>query len=335
MQAYIIRRGALSLLVLMGVSVVTFIISHIIPGDPAAVIAGFDATPETIQAIREKYGLDRPLPEQYILYVRGLLSGDLGTSMSSLRPVASDLRQYLPATIELTLGAAMISLVVGLPLGMVSALRSNQPVDHVARVLSIFMAGAPVFWAGLILQLVFFKWLHLLPATGRLDVGVAPPPRVTGLYTIDSLLIGDLGLFIDAVRHLILPSWVLSWSTLALLSRTLRSTMLEVTRKDYVRTAVSKGLTPRQVTLRHVLPNSLIPVVTLFGTSLCNLLAGAVVTETIFSFHGIGYYVYRAIVYLDVPSILGITTAICVLFVLMSLVVDLMYPVLDPRIRYG
>lgn len=268
MFRYMARRLLFGILVLVGASTITFAISHLIPGDPVTLAAGFDAAPETIAAIRKEYGFDRSVPEQYFVYVRSLLRGDLGYSIATRRRVADDLRVYLPATIGLTLSGATIAVTGAAFLGTLSALHSNQLIDHVGRVVSVLGAATPQFWGGLILQLVFYKVLGVLPATGRLEVGVSPPPTVTGLYTIDSLLVGDLGLFVDAVRHLILPSFVLSWQMLAILSRTLRSCLLEVLNRDYIRVAHAKGLSQRTVTWRHAMPNALIPVVTVFGTFL-------------------------------------------------------------------
>jgi len=334
MVRYIVRRSLLGILVLFGVSLLTFFISHVIPGDPAAAAAGLGAPPEQIEMIRKQYGLDRPLPEQYVHYLAGIVRGDLGESIVTKRPVASDLRKYMPATIELTLGGAIFALIFAIPLGIVAGLNHKSLIDHVTRVLSTVAAATPLFWAGFLLQLLFYKGLGLLPATGRLDVGISPPPTVTGFYTIDSLLAKDLDLFRDTLHHLILPSFCLSWQMLAIMSRTLRSTLLEVLNQDFIRVARAKGLRERVVTYRHAIPHTLIPLVTVFGTYVGLLLSGAIVTETIFSWPGVGSYAVRAIVSLDFAAIMGVVTVVSVLFVGLNLIVDFLYPILDPRIRY-
>lgn len=334
MARYIVRRFLLGIFVLLGVSILTFLISHVIPGDPAAAAAGIGAPPEQIEMIRRQYGLDRSLPEQYLRYLTGLFRGDLGQSIVTKQPVVSDLKKYLPATIELTAGGASFALLFAIPLGLVAGLHPRSFIDHVSRVLSTLAAATPLFWAGFLLQLLFYKALTLLPATGRLDVGLTPPPAVTGFYTIDSLVAGDYELFKDAAHHLILPSFCLSWQMLAIMSRTLRSTLLEVLGQDFIRVARAKGLRERAVTWRHALPHTLIPLVTVFGTYIGLLLSGAIVTETIFSWPGVGYYVVRAIMALDFAAIMGVVTVVSLMFVFLNLLVDFLYPVLDPRIRY-
>lgn len=334
MLRYIVRRLWFGIFVLIGVSVLTFIISHVIPGDPAAAAAGFGAPPEQIEMIRKQYGLDRSLPEQYFRYISGLFRGDLGRAIVTKQPVVSDLKKYLPATMELTFGGATIALLLALPLGIAAGLHHQSFIDHVTRVLSTLAAATPLFWAGFLLQLLFYKSLGLLPAIGRLDIGALPPPTVTGFYTIDSLVAGDYRLFWNALYHLILPSFCLSWQMLAIMSRTLRSTLLEVLNKDFIRVARAKGLRERTITWRHAIPHTLIPLVTIFVMYIGRLLSGAIVTETIFSWPGVGSYAVRAIMGLDFPAIMGVATVVSVLFVFLNLLVDLLYPILDPRIQY-
>lgn len=332
---YIARRLGLMVFVLFGVLVITFIVSHVVPADPVAAVLGSQAPPELIEKVRHEWGLDRPLLEQFINYVWNMLHGNLGKSIRTDRPVSDDLLQYFPATIELSTAAIILAMVVGIPLGIISAIRRNKLSDHLARVFSIFGISMPVFWLGLLLLVVFYYKLGLLPSPGQLDMLLPPPPVVTGLITIDALLAGDWIVFSNYLSHLALPAFVLGFASLASIARITRSSMLEVLRQDYIRTAKSKGLRKHVVIMRHALRNALIPTTTIIGLRYGSLLEGAVLTETIFAWPGVGRYTVGAILYLDFPAIMGSVLAIAVIYSLANLVIDLIYGFLDPRIRVG
>jgi peptide/nickel transport system permease protein len=336
MGAYLIRRLLLSLLVLLLVTLVTFILAHSIPGDPiAAVVNERVAKPEIIEQYRKKYGLDKPLPVQYLLYLRNLARGDLGLSLTTQRPVAQDLRTFLPATVELGLAAMLFAIATGLPLGVIGALRHNRAPDYVARAVSLFGASVPVFYLALIsLYFISYKF-QLLPFSGRLDPGVAPPRHITGMYTVDALLDARFDLFVQALKYLIQPAIVLGAFTMGIVTRMVRSSLLDVMGQDYIRTARAKGLAERRVVGLHALRNALIPTVTVIGLTVGGLLAGAVLTETTFSWPGLGRYAVEAAGRLDYPVILSVTLISAVIYITVNLLVDVLYTVLDPRIRWG
>ena len=335
--AYIARRLMLSVIVLIIVSVGTFGMAHAVPGSPVDVLLGERqaGNPEMRAAIEKKWGFDKPVPVQYVLYVRNLFRGDLGISVSSRRPVADDLRQYVPGTIELTFAAMFYSIIVGVPLGLIAAIRFNRWPDHLSRFVALLGTSIPVFWLGLLFLYVFFYRLHWLPGPGQLDVGMKRPPRVTGMITVDSLLAGDWAAYRSAVRHMILPAIVLGSYSMGIVARMLRSSLLASMGDDYVRTARAKGLSEKHVVINHALRNAMIPTVTVLGLTFASLLAGAVLTETIFSWPGIGKYSVQAALKLDYPALFGVTLVVALAYVLVNLVVDLIYGFLDPRIRVG
>ncbi|MGC9529054.1 MAG: ABC transporter permease [Candidatus Bipolaricaulaceae bacterium] len=332
LYAYVGRRLLLLVPTLLGVLTVTFFISHIVPGDAAQMIAGPRATAEIIARIRQEYGLDRPLHVQYGLYLSQVLRGDLGRSILTRRPVARDILDYFPATFELTTAALLIAVVVGIPLGMVSAVYRNRTVDHVSRAFSVVGVSMPIFWLGLLLMLVFYMKLGVLPGAGR--VSGDPPDRVTGLYVLDSLLTGNWRAFADAALHLVMPACTLAFAVLARITRMTRSSMLEAFAQDYVRTARAKGLGERWVAVRHALRNALIPTLTVIGLSYGELLGGAVATELIFAWPGMTHYVVGSMTSLDFPAVMGVTLVISLVYILVNLVVDVSYALVDPRIRY-
>lgn len=334
---YVGRRLLLTVPLLVGVTLLSFVISHLVPADPLGIVLSERAMahPEIVQAYRARWGLDRSLPEQYWLYLRGLLGGDLGMSIASQRPVADDLAQFLPATLELALGAMLVTIALGPPLGILAALRRNRWADHVIRVVSLLGISVPVFWLGLLALNLFYFRLNWLPGPGRLSPVLTPPPAVTGLLTVDSLLHGDWPAFWSSLQHLILPSLVLGSYTLGTISRMTRASLLEVLSQDYIRTARAKGLGEETVILVHALKNALIPTVTVTGLAFGNLMAGAVMTETIFAWPGLGRYAVTAASTLDFPAIMGVTLVIAMVYVGVNLVVDLLYGLLDPRIRVG
>ena len=333
MLPFLIRRLALLLLVLLGLSGLTFALSHLVPTDPARAALGFDAAPDMVQQYRREMGLDRPLPVQYALYLRNLLRGDLGVSIMTRRSVVEDLGKFLPPTVELTLVSLLLSVTVGGALGVLAAVRRGGPVDVLATAGPVAQLSVPVFVMGLLLLLVFYRWLGWLPYGGRLGSSMVPPPTITGLYTVDSLLRFDVLTFRDAVAHLILPAVALSNLTLAEMTRITRSAVLDVLGQDYVRTARSKGLAERAVIWRHVMKNAAIPVVTVMGLRVGFLMGGAVITETIFAWPGIGRYAWEGARNVDLNVVMGVTLVLALAYTLINLLVDVLYSVLDPRVR--
>jgi peptide/nickel transport system permease protein len=314
-------------------TLVVFLISNLVPADPIlAQLGDLQAADERlVAAYRARWGLDRPLWEQYWIFLTGLLQGDFGVSISTQRPVLDDIAQYAPATIELSTIAFVLSVVVGVPLGVLAAVKRDSWIDHVARMLSLIGVSAPTFWLAFIFLALFYGGLQIAPGPGRLDVIYLPPPTVTGLYLIDSALAGQWDVFRNAAAHLVLPGIVLAATTLGLITRTTRAAMLEALHQDYVRVARAKGLKERTIVVRHALRNALIPVVTLGGLAYAVLLSGTVLTETIFSWPGLGRYTFRSAVTLDFPAIMGITFIVAVVYLVINLIVDLSYALLDPR----
>ncbi len=329
------RRLISVIFVLIGLSIITFTLSHIVPADPARLIAGPRASKATVDMIRHEYGLDRPLYDQYLSYVKGVVTLDFGTSLSTLRPVGGDLGRYLPATIELALTAIVVAIIVGIPLGILSAVRPNSLIDYVGRVISVASLAIPVFWLALMLQFAFFARLGWLPDGQRLPVGVDPPRAITHLYMIDSLLTGNFSLFVIVVKHLALPAFVLSFGTLPVITRMVRAGMLEVMGLDYIRTARAKGLRDRTTVLKHALKNALLPVITVIGMQIGVLFSGDILVEIIFSWPGIGRYAISGITNFDYNVIMAVTLIIGFVYVIMNTAVDILYLFLDPRISYA
>jgi peptide/nickel transport system permease protein len=335
MGRFILRRLLLMVIVLLGMSVITFSLTHLVPGNPARLLAGQHASEEAVRTVAALYGLDRPLPTQFWIYMNGLLQGDFGMSLTDRRPVADDLLQFLPASIELTSAAILLVVLIGLPVGVMAGVRRGKPSDHLLRFLSVAGVSMPIFWFGIILQIVFYKRLQLLPIGGRLGILDIEPPQVTGFYLVDTLLEGDLATFGSALVHLILPAATLAAGSLAVITRMMRASVIEVLEADHVRTARAKGLSPALVLRRHVFRNALIPTTTVLGLQIGALLAGNVLTEVVFNWPGIGLYAVNAIKNLDYPAIMGVTLVISVIYVFVNLLVDIAYVVLDPRISLG
>jgi peptide/nickel transport system permease protein len=334
---FIARRLLLMVVAAVGVTLISFVISHAVPADPIVSNLGQQASqrPEIVAAFKARWGLDQPLYVQYLRFVAGLVHGDLGESINTRRPITTDLASFLPATMELSTMAIFFALLIGLPLGVLSALYRDRPIDHVARFVSLIGVSTPIFWLATISLVIFYATLHLTVGPGRLGPQVTPPPHVTGLYLVDSLLAGDLVTFKSAFDHLVLPGLVLSSSIMGLVTRVTRSSMLEVLSHDYLRTARAKGLAETTVVLRHALRNALIPTVTVLGLAYGGLLSGAVMTETIFAWPGIGRYAFQATTQNDFPAIMGVTFVIAVMYILVNLVVDVLYAFLDPQIRFS
>ncbi len=334
---YILRRIVFMVPLLIGVTLMAFIVSHLVPADPLGMVLSERAmnNPEIVQAYRERWGLDKPVHMQYLIYVWNLLHGDFGDSIATQRPVLHDLAQFLPATLELTLAAMVFTIFLGVPFGVLAAIYRDRWPDHVTRVLSTIGVSVPVFWLGLLLLNALYFHLRLLPGPGRLDPYITPPPARTGMITVDSLLAGDLHAFWSALRHLFLPALVLGSYTMGTVSRITRSSLLDVLAQDYIRTARAKGLAEWTVILRHALRNALIPTVTVVGLSFGDLMSGAVLTETIFSWPGMGRYAVLAASYLDLQAIMGVTLVIAFTYVVVNLLVDILYAIIDPRIQVG
>ncbi|MDQ2682666.1 MAG: ABC transporter permease [Chloroflexota bacterium] len=330
----IVRRLLFLLLVMFGLSLITFTISRIIPADPARMMLGPRASKAQVDKQRERLGLNDPYPEQYVNYVWGVLHFDFGTSTSTRREVAEDLKRYLPGTLEVGLYAFILATILGIPLGVASAVRRDTIVDHIARFVSITGLALPVFWLALMVQFLFYGKLNILPDGQRLPSGVDPPNGITSLYTVDALLAGDFGLFWTSVQHLIMPVCVLAYGSLAVVTRMVRGGMLEVLNQDYIRTARAKGLAQSTVVNRHALKNALLPTVTQLGLQIGLLFSGAFLVEIIFSWPGIGRYSVDAIRQVDYNAIMATTLIVAVIFVLMNLIVDILYLFLDPRISY-
>jgi peptide/nickel transport system permease protein len=334
---------------LIGITFVIFMFQRLIPGDPAVAMLGEHATEESVQRLREQFGLNRPLfldrealaegdlraffDSQYVRYLGRLIRLDLGDSIHRRIPVAETLAGRFPATIELALLSMLIAMFVGIPVGIASAARRNSVLDGVTMVGSLVGVSMPIFWLGIMEIMLFAVILKWLPAGGRLSTGVEVQ-SITSLVLVDSLLTGNIPAFIDAFQHIIMPAIALATIPMAIIARMTRSSMLDVLQEDYIRTANAKGLVERVVLFRHALKNAFLPVITIIGIQAGNLLAGAVLTETIFSWPGIGRWVYDAILGRDYPIVQGGTLLIAIIFVVANLLVDISYAMIDPRIHY-
>jgi len=330
--AFLLKRILLLIPSLIGVTVMVFVISHVVPADPVGIALGPEATQEQINAMREAWGLNQPLYVQYGIFLRNLVQGNLGYSLVSKRAVTEELGYYFPATFELTTASMILSILLGIFIGIVSAVYRNRLFDHLTRTYCVFGISMPVFWLGLLLLLLFYVKLGWLPGGGRIADGIQVE-RISGFLILDSLLTGNWEALGSALLHLVLPAFCLSSSFLATISRIARSSVLQVIREDYVRTARAKGVPEFLVMSKHVLRNSILPVITISGILYGQLLGGAVLTETIFSWPGMGRYVVRSILHLDFEPILGFTVLVAILYALANLMVDLLYSVVNPQIR--
>jgi len=331
--ATIARKLAGLVIVVLGVTLITFVISHKIPGDPARLLAGPRASAQAVQQIRAELGLDQPILIQYGRYVRELAHGDLGTSIVTSRPVLDDVLQVLPATVELVLTALFVATLLGVTLGSLAAVYRGRMLDKSVRLLATLSISVPSFWFALVLLLIFYGAFDLLPGDGRLTPGIDAPARVTGLYLIDALIARDATAFKDAFAHIVLPAATLAFASVGGVIRLIRSSMIEVLQEDYIRTAVASGLRWRTIVFNYALRNALIPFITVMGLELGSLLFGSVVVEMAFAWPGVGAYVLNAIFSLDFPAIMGFTVVVSIAYVLINVLVDLLYRVVDPRIR--
>jgi len=334
MLKYLIKRLMLFVIVIFGVVTVTFFLSHVIPADPVGAILGENAPLELVEKMERELGLDLPLDQQYIRYLKGIINWDFGMSLRTQRPVSKDMRIYFPATMELAIFALFIAIIFGITIGIISAVKRNQLPDNISRVFSLVGISMPAFWLGLLFILILYYHLGLIPAGGRLSPSISPPPMVSGFYLLDSLIAGEFKTFWDALYHLLGPGLVLGWIQTAYICRVTRSSMLEVLNEEYIRTARVKGLKEKAVIFRHAFKNALIPVVTMVGISFGYLLEGSVLTETVFGYPGLGRYAVNSFLSLDLNSVIGSVTLIAICYALSNLIVDMLYAALDPRIKY-
>ncbi len=330
---YVLRRLGYLIFVLLGASFLVFFLAQAIPADPAREAMGEYATNEQVEAYRHERGLDRPIVVQYAIYLNRLLRVDLGTSVMTGEPVVKELFRYLPATVELAAASLVVSVVLGIFLGVASAAKRGYFTDQFSRAFALFGMSMPVFWFGLMLQLIFYRHLAILPIGHRVNVEFNAPPAITGFLTVDSLMAGDLTMFGNALFHLVLPSIVLASGSLASIARITRSNLLEVLRSEYVRTARSKGLAERTVIYKHAFRSTLVPVVTIIGLQVGHMFSGAVLAETVFTWPGIGRWAVSGILKGDVPVVMGVALFTTAVYSLINLLVDLSYPLIDPRLR--
>ncbi|MDR7426315.1 MAG: ABC transporter permease [Armatimonadota bacterium] len=328
---YLLRRLLHIIPALVGLSILIFVLSRVIPGDPARLALGPDATAEQVEQLRREMGLDRPLVAQYVRYVGGLFRGDFGFSLRTRRNVAQDIREFLPATVELTTVAMIIAVGVGMPLGVLAAVHKDRTADHISRLLALGGVALPRFWVAILLQLLFAYYLGILPTIGR---GPAPPVRITGLFLVDSLLALNLPAFLAALKHLILPAVALSLGSLAQIARLVRANMIEEMRRDYALAARSYGLPERVIIFKYVLKNAFSSALTVIGLSYGFLLGNAFLVETVFAWPGLAFYGVDSLLFKDLNAVVGVTIVVGVAFALVNLLVDVAYGYLDPRIRY-
>ena len=332
MLLFLLRRLLLVVPVLLGLVALTFVLTRVVPHDPAAALAGDQATPEQIAEIRHAYGFDRPLPEQFVHYLVQLARGDLGSSYYTRRPVIDDLAERLPATLELTFFALLLSVGLGIPLGVLAALHHNRWLDQVLRVFSVGGIAIASFWLALMLQLVFSMEFDLLPLRGRLSITGDAPPDLTGAYLIDALLAGRLDIFADALAHIALPAATLAFGSLATIVRFSRSGVLETLQKDFVTFETAIGYPRRVIIAKYVLRNSLVSTVTQIGLLFGGLIAGAVVVEAVFDWPGIGGYAAGSVFTADFQPLLGVTLLIGAVYACVNILVDLAHAWIDPRV---
>ena len=332
MAHYLLQRIITLGVTIAGIAVVTFFISLVVPLDPLAAIAGPQAPPETVERLRALYGFDQPVYVQFGRYVSRLAVGDLGNAFQTGRPVLDDVLQFFPATLELATVSLIVAILLGIPLGVLSAVYRNSLLDHFSRVISLVGVSMPVFWLGLVLMLIFYFKLGWLPEPGRLDIMLIEPERVTGLLLVDSIIAGDWEVFWDALRHAFLPAMVLGLYGLAGIARIVRSSMLDVLSQEYIKTARIKGQSEPVVLIRHALRNALVPAVTIIGLTFGGLLEGSVLTETIFSWPGLGRYLTTAFLTLDLNAVVGGTMMVAFTYSVVNLMVDLLYALLNPKI---
>ena len=330
---YLLKRLVSLIPVLIGVTMLTFFLSHVIPGDPITLALGPRATEEQRISFHEKMGMDKPLIVQYGIYISKILHKDLGVSIRTKGAVLEDLLAYFPATIELTIGAMIVCIFFGIYLGIISAVRKDQPIDHAVRIFSLVGVSTPIFWLGFMLLILFYGTFPILPGGGRISPFIDSPTPITGLYLLDSILTGNWVAFKDSLYHLILPTFTLGFCYIARISRMTRSSMLEVLHQNYIRTAKTKGLSEKAVIRYHAFRNSLIPVVTMAGMLFGQLMSGTILTEITFSWPGIGLYARQSVMYLDYNAIMGFVLVVAFIYAIVNLAIDILYVIIDPRIK--
>lgn len=336
LKRYIIRRLLQTLIIILGISTITFFLSRVAPSDPAALWVGIHAKAEQIERARVELGLDKPLYVQYFIYMGDLIRGSWGTSYRTRRPVLEDLLSYLPASLELAVLGQIIASAIGLPLGVIAASKKNTRTDDASRILAIAGVSIPVFWIGLLLQIIFSRTLGVLPIEGRLDTTIAmtaPIQKITGFYLIDSLATGNFVAFADASRHIILPAIALASYSMGLALRMTRSSMIEILREKYLKTARAFGLPENTIRFRYALKNAIVPTLMVMGISFSWSLTGAFLVEVIFNWPGVGTYLWRAILAVDYPVIVGVSIIATLVIVTVNLVLDLVQAWIDPRVR--
>jgi peptide/nickel transport system permease protein len=332
MRRFLLKRVLLVLPVLGGLLVLTFILVRVVAKDPAAALAGDNATVQQIEQIRVKYGFDRSLPEQFLIYVKQVATGDLGTSFYTMRPVSDEVLARLPATLELTTVALLLATLLGIPLGTIAAVYHNKFADHLIRLISVAGLALASFWLALMAQMLFSMHWDILPLRGRIGIFGSPPPHFTGSYLIDALLAGDLGTFLDAVKHILMPAATLGFGALAPIIRFTRSGVLETLQKDFVLYETAVGIPKWRLIGVFVLRNSLVATVNQIGLLFGTVIAGAVVIESIFDWPGIGTYVANAILINDYQATLAVTLVVGVIYAIVNIIVDLVHALLDPRV---
>jgi peptide/nickel transport system permease protein len=337
MLYYIVRRIILITVVLLTVTIITFSLTYLAPGDPAVLWVGHRPTPAQVAQAREELGLDKPFHLRYIHYIGNLIQGDFGTAIRTRQPVIEEIKKYYPATIELVTISIVISLIFGIPLGVFSAVRRESILDHTSRVFSISGVCVPVFWLGMMMQLVFYTTIRLLPIQGRISSDILvnyPVTSITGFYLIDTLFTGNLSAFQSSILHIILPAITMALTSLAVITRISRSSMVEVMNEDYIRTAKAFGLGDNQIKYKYGLKNALIPTATVVGAAYGYSLGGSVLVESIFDWPGMGRFVWLSILHNDYPAIMACTITYAVTYLIINLIIDLIYSFIDPRIRY-
>jgi peptide/nickel transport system permease protein len=334
MLRFVVRRLLLLVPILLGLSILVFGWVRALPGGPAEALLGERATPARVAEVRHLYGLDRPLPVQYWSYVKETVSGDLGVSIASRRTVTSEIKQRFPATVELALAATIFAVGLGIPLGFLAAKWHGSLFDHLSLFVSLIGISIPVFFLAVILKYVFAVRLGWLPSIGQISV-LSNLKHPTNFYILDAIIAGNWGALWDVIKHLILPGIALGSIPLAIVTRITRAAVLDVQNEDYVRTAQAKGISPFTVDRRHILRNAMLPISTIIGLQTGLLLSGAVLTETVFAFPGIGSWIANAIFNRDYPVLQGGILFLAIVFVLVNLIVDVSYAIINPRIRYG
>ncbi len=332
MIKFILKRSVLMLGMLLGLLIITFSISHIAPGDPAALAAGEDATKEMIEQVRIEFGLDKPLIVQFYNYTTGILNGDLGKSILTTRDVSDDIGSYFAATFELVIYSMLFAIVLGIPLGVMSAVNQNNWIDNLIRFISSSAVGVPMFWLALMLQLYFGLILEWFPLGGRLDLMTDPPLSITGLYTIDALLTLKFGILGEALQRIVLPAIALSLPALASIIRVNRAEMLETLHQDYIVNARAQGISTGRIVGLYALRNAMLPTLAIIGLRFGWMLGGTLLIESVFDWPGIGLYAVNAAIYSDFEPVMAVTLLLGACFMLANFIIDIIYGFLDPRV---